>query len=164
MKKLNYLSFLFILSLLIGCSQPRVKIDNLEDRLGNYREYGHLIKIEGEPFSGIAYQEYSDGTIFIELSVRRGIPHGKFKRYYENGQLHEKGTYKNGEFDGPHISYFENGLLWVKATFKNGELDGPFEEYYENGLLRIKGTIKNGAFDGPFEEYYENGQLKFIWD
>ncbi len=171
MKTLNYLSVLLILSLLFGCSQPRVKIDNLEERLDRYVENASLIlDLEGNPISGVAFQTYDDGTIFIELSVRRGIPHGQLKRYYENGRLAEMRTYKNGHYrgeitwvngllEGPYVKYYNNGQLKWKINHKNGELDGPYEWYFENGQLETKGTYRNGERNGTFERYYENGQL-----
>ena len=52
---------------------------------------------------------------------------------------------ENGELDGPYERYHENGQLWEKGTFKNGVQEGLFEEYYENGQLREKVTYKNGS-------------------
>ena len=47
-------------------------------------------------------------------------------RYYENGQLMEKGIYKD------------------KGDYKNGKEEGPWVRYYENGQLESKGTFQNG--------------------
>ena len=43
-------------------------------------------------------------------------------RYYDNGQLHFKGTYKDGELDGPWEGYHKDGTVDEKwtGTFKNG--------------------------------------------
>ena len=37
--------------------------------------------------------------------------------------------------DGPFEMYSKNGQLWEKGTYKNGEMDRPFELYNENGQL-----------------------------
>ncbi len=121
MKKLNYLSFLLILSLLIGCSQPRVKLNNLEDRLNNYIQYGQLIQIEGEPFSGIAFDEHENGDLHIELSIKKGKPDGPYKSFHLYGQLAGKVTFKNGELDGPFEKYAADGRLLRKGIYQNGE-------------------------------------------
>ena len=44
-------------------------------------------------------------------------------RYYDNGQLHYKGTFKNGKWDGPWVFYQKNGQFnsSIKLTdFLNG--------------------------------------------
>ena len=44
-------------------------------------------------------------------------------RYYDNGQLLPKGTYKDGKEDGPWVNYHLNGTVWEKytGTFKDGK-------------------------------------------
>ena len=59
---------------------------------------------------------------FALIAVACGAPDGPFEEYYDNGQLQEKGAYKDGELDGPYEQYFENGQLIEKAIFKDGEL------------------------------------------
>ena len=54
-----------------------------------------------------------------------GKKDGPFESYYKNGELKEKGTYKDGEWDGLVESYYENGQLKTKATYKDDERDGP---------------------------------------
>ena len=50
-----------------------------------------------------------------------GKKDGPFESYYKNGQLKEKGTYKDGEWDGPFEMYHENGQLWSKASLRQVE-------------------------------------------
>jgi len=52
--------------------------------------------------------------------------------------------YKGTPFTGVLVSEFENGQLQRKGTYKNGERDGPFEWYYKNGQLEKKTTYKDG--------------------
>ena len=40
-----------------------------------------------------------------------------------------------GKKDGPFESYYKNGQLKEKGTYKDGEWDGLWEEYYKNGQL-----------------------------
>jgi len=70
--------------------------------------------------------------------------------YHENGQLKEKGTFNNGEPNGPSglwLRYYENGQLSEKYTYKDGWRNGRYEWYYENGQLKEKGTCKDGICD-----------------
>ena len=50
-----------------------------------------------------------------------GKKDGPFESYYKNGQLKDKGTYKDGELDGPYEMYHENGQLWSKASLRQVE-------------------------------------------
>jgi antitoxin component YwqK of YwqJK toxin-antitoxin module len=43
-------------------------------------------------------------------------------RYYDSGQLEWKGTYKDGEKEGPWVRYHKNGQLWEKGYYKDGEI------------------------------------------
>ena len=82
--------------------------------------------------------------IGVVLVIGCGSPDGPYETYYDNGQLFQKGTYKNGKPDGPSEVYHENGQLSLKGTYKNGWFDGPFESYHDNGELIVKGSYKDG--------------------
>jgi antitoxin component YwqK of YwqJK toxin-antitoxin module len=47
-----------------------------------------------------------------------------------------------GKKDGPFESYYKNGQLEEKGTYKDGEWDGLWEEYYKNGQLKGKGHLQ----------------------
>ena len=98
-----------------------------------------------------------------------GTPlNGPYERYYPQWgkrggprQLKEKGTHKDGLYDGLQVRYYETGQLESKVTYKDGNPDGPYESYYENGQLKSKENYKTAfLLHGPCENYYENGQLK----
>ena len=78
---------------------------------------------------------------------------------FQGVQLQMRGTYSNGELDGPIEFYWDNGQLRSKGFFSNGEPDGPWQDYYENGQLEFKGSYSNGKPDGPWEFNYNDGQL-----
>ena len=81
-------------------------------------------------------------------------PDGPYEGYYDNGQLFERVTYKDGVLDGPFERYHDNGQLGSNGIYKEGEWDGPFESYYQNGELRSKRTYKDGEKCG---EWFELG-------
>ena len=72
-----------------------------------------------------------------------------------NGQLKEKGTYKDGEWDGLWKEYYRNGQLSEKGIYEDGEPHGPFEGYSKNGQLEWKGTYNMGEDCG---EWLEGGE------
>ena len=83
-----------------------------------------------------------------------GPPDGPYETYYDNGQLEETGTLKDGCWDGPYETYHPNGQLESKRTYRDGDRDGLWETYYENGQLRNEGTYKDGEKCG---EWLEDG-------
>ena len=90
-------------------------------------------------------------------SENQNLKQGEWVHYHENGQLGEKGTYKDGKADGPWVYYLDNGQLGAKGTYKDGKEDGPWVNYHDNGQLWEKGTYKDGKRDGPWVFYRENG-------
>ena len=59
--------------------------------------------------------------------------------YHENGQLEDKGNYKDGKRDGLWVSYHDNGQLWYERTYKDGKTDGPWVKYKKNGSVLEQG-------------------------
>ena len=52
--------------------------------------------------------------------------------------MRTKGTYKDGEWDGPYESYHENHLLLSKGTYKDGDRCG---EWFEDCIMCESGTV-----------------------
>jgi len=48
---------------------------------------------------------------------------GTWASYHDNGQLNFKGTYKEGERDGPWVGCTKGGTVWefMTGNFKDGE-------------------------------------------
>jgi antitoxin component YwqK of YwqJK toxin-antitoxin module len=105
MKKL-----LFLLPLLtiISCSPERVHFDDLQ-------ENGDLF-YQGKPFTGIAYDVYSEGQLKVEVEIKDGKPDGLGQEWYDNGQLHLEINFK----DGLVQEWDENGQLLREETYKDG--------------------------------------------
>ena len=62
----------------------------------------------------------------FDRGYRRGLRDGKeegvWEFYYQNGQLYQKGTYKNDKRDGVWEFHNENGSLSSKTTYKDCEI------------------------------------------
>ncbi len=77
------------------------------------------------------------------------ILHGKFSKFYVNGQLAEQGEFEKGLKNGIWMTWYENGELKTKLTYSKGMLDGKFSTYdqetdslqtgkYQNGTAKLK--------------------------
>ena len=83
-KLLPLLSVLFLIS--IGFSQNKVNINNLV-------QYGdkRFKENDDQPFSGIVFDmDRETGNKILEFFMSNGIKNGRYKKWYENGQLNEK--------------------------------------------------------------------------
>ena len=111
------------------------------------------------------YPKFSDvpftGTITgkSQGKIKNGKRDGPWVRYYINGQLWVKKTYKDGKLDGPWSMYWTTGRVMDKGTYKDGNKEGLWVGYHENGQLFMEGTYKNGKKEGPWVTYHEDGQL-----
>ena len=148
MKFFQSLFAILILSLL---SSPvwSETIDDLVERNGK-----HYLKFTDEPFSGKV-----EGK--VQGTLKDGVWVGKYRAYWDTGQLYRKGNYKDGKEEGFYETYHKNGQLWWKGNFKDGKReDGLWEFYNEYGKLSSKGNYKGGKLEGLWEFYNEHGQLK----
>jgi hypothetical protein len=86
---------------------------------------------------------------------------GEFLSYYENGEIKEKGYYKNGEKNGVFFSYTKNGKILNEILYVDGLSEGESKEYYESGQLKEKISYEKGRKNSK-TTYYENGNIKTL--
>jgi len=92
---------LFVLPLLavISCSPERVHIDDTQPErvhIDDIQENDKMAFYQGKPFTGIAYDVYSEGQLKFEGTYKDGKEDGLFQEWYENGQLRFEVTIKDG--------------------------------------------------------------------
>jgi len=88
---------------------------------------------------------------------------GRFKAYYENGQLQAVGDLQGDAKVGPWEYYHENGALaatgyYVAKDYAEAVKEGLWKTYYPNGQLRTKGSFKQGIRNGVWIKYFETGE------
>ena len=84
---------------------------------------------------------------------------GQIIEHHDNGQLKEKGNYRNGEKEGAWSFHHDNGQLRKKGNYRNSELEGEWITYYYNGQLRKKGRWKTRKEEGKWVGYNEDGTV-----
>lgn len=82
---------------------------------------------------------------------------GQVIKKYKNGQVKSIENFKNGKLNGEFKEFFEDGNLSQIATFKNGDMKN-IKVFYENGNLKFEQNLKNRK--GKYRGYYPNGQLE----
>ena len=59
----------------------------------------------------------------------------------------------------PYEKFYENGQLEQRGNLKNKEPDGLWEWFHKNGQLEQRGNYKNGKMDGLREYFDKDGNL-----
>lgn len=72
---------------------------------------------------------------------------GEYIKYYENGKISEKTTYKNGKIHGDFIAYDKNGKLLNSAKVING-ITNSLKIFREDGIT----LFAEGPMDINFEK------------
>jgi antitoxin component YwqK of YwqJK toxin-antitoxin module len=100
---------------------------------------------------------------FSELIDRRGVylHRGTLEPYngpvvakWDSLRIRERGTLRNGRWDGVRETFYMEGKMESRETWQNGVLHGPFESYFRLGNPSDKGTYRDGRLDGPYESYW----------
>jgi len=113
--------------------------------------------------NGLWIEYYCNGNLKGKIQYVNGRPDGYCIIYHENGKIMEEGQWssKLNRWVGKYRLYYENGQVQHEFYYnQNGKREGPARYYYENGQLAIEGNFVNGQETGVFREYYENGDLK----
>lgn len=102
---------------------------------------------------------YPNGKIESEGSYSEGDKVGKWKYYYQSGQLSEVETYINGKLEGLDVQYNEDNTIDKEMYFKNGKLDSAYRIYGDNKQLIVQYNYDN---DVLVSYTYEDAQGKLI--
>ena len=154
--------------------------DSLDDSLSEF--FGLFDQFFYDQFSKSI--DYSRISRWYKTNVLKLI--GPFERLDKDFGIVTKGTYKNGEYDGPLTQYLRNGDLWEVKNYKNGVEHGICELFHDNNVVRlrynyidgdieigshlyfdengeplnVKGLYRNGKMHGVHERYDDKGELQ----
>lgn len=109
------------------------------------------------------YVDYYDAekTILrVEGMYVRGIEHGVWKTYYEDGTLQEEVNYFMGKLNGSVKRFHENGNTLLEQYFKDNKLDSVSYRYYPSGEKRSIGNYADNRKIGSWKYFYLNGNLR----
>lgn len=128
---------------------------------GIYRYYE---KGEQEPFTGVLYAKYDNGSYSSWQEYVDGVGEGTWINYYPNGQYKEIGTYVGNRVEGPIKKFYSTGQLKAQGIYKDWRIRvGEWSFYDENGALE---TTTDYGTKGSIEEvaaYYESGEISYAW-
>lgn len=100
------------------------------------KEIPAAVKVPVEPFVPVAQAEPAV------------VPDGKYKEYYESGELLSESTVKNGEIDGIKKYYYPTGELLEELNFAYGERNGLRKCFLKSGKVYLEQYFANGKSVG----------------
>ena len=87
---------------------------------------------------------------------------GQIIEHHDNGQLKEKGNYRNSELEGEWITYYYNGQLRKKGKWKTRKEEGKWVGFNEDGTVNesMTGTFIYGKNISNFWNHFKGNFLK----
>ena len=127
-------------------------VDFCVEEAGSYKNgklHGYL---EGYYGCGVAYA--------YKMNYKKGLEHGKYQEWNEEGWLSMEGQYVDGKADGEWTGY-EYGLKSWTEYYDNDEILSYLEyTYHQNRQLATKKSFNAAEkLNGISETYHQNGQL-----
>lgn len=115
-------------------------------------------KIEIIEETAVIKATYPNGTIAIQLELKKGNLEGRLLIASENGQPEFEANYKNSLLEGERIEYYTNKRIYRKERFKEGNYEGKQEYFKEDGKPWVNLTYKNDELHGD-TKIYTDGKL-----
>ncbi len=98
---------------------------------------------------------YGDNKTKVIIPFSKGIVHGTFKSYFENGNLKDEIFYNNGEQTGETIEYYENGNRKSSVLKSKVNNDILHSKYFQNGnpkSIIVQTSKKNRKIQSCWKE------------
>lgn len=83
-------------------------------------EFRGVMRLKGEPFTGVAFARFDDGRIDFERTYQAGIQSGPGREFFETELLAEECTMWWGMFHGERRQWHDNGQLLQEADYDAG--------------------------------------------
>jgi hypothetical protein len=77
-----------------------------------------------DPFTGTVVERFSDGSLSLETSYYRGLPHGQQIRNFSSGQRALEAHFDQGVLVGVQSRWWPNGQVREKAYWSEGKYIG----------------------------------------
>ena len=134
--------------------KDKVSVNELDQIRGLYYQRNTI-----DPFSGIAYDEHSNGKKKLQIPIKDGKVHGLAKEWSKNGDLVYEASFEEGIQVGKETQWYATGDKKVELNYVNGQPDGICTEWHKNGQKKSEGLFENGKEEGEHNWWYSDGQM-----
>ena len=153
------------LLLFIGLAWGQSKVN-----INNLKQYGDrwVKENDDKPFTGIVFNlSKQTGKKILNYQMNKGLKHGLFEEYFEDGLLKSKGTYIDGLKDGvwEETEFLESKNLKIekKGRYKKDLMDGNWiTDIYPKDSLILGTLFCFYNSDEPYKDTLVNKYLKWL--
>ena len=104
---------------------------------------------------------FKTGKIKFIAEYTKGVPNGKFLKFYENGKLREKGIFLDNHFSDTLYRYYQNGNLESMVVYnEKGEETGINKYFHDNGNIALVYEKQDNKIANKISWYNQDGALK----
>ncbi|MCL4732063.1 MAG: hypothetical protein KJ044_16720, partial [Planctomycetes bacterium] len=107
---------------------------------------------------GDAWEYHENGAKAAEGKYHDGKKEGRWRWYYETGQLREEGLLAQDVRWKTWTSYHPNGKKRQEGDYDAGKRTGKWTWWYANTKKREESGYKDDKRDGRFQQWHETGQ------
>lgn len=135
-------------------------VEVAQQLLNEWRGYNYSIGNETNKIK--THLTNNDGKLTLigtQIQGEKPSLHGSYVRLNNEGQIIEKGTYKNNELDGICKILWPNGTVKQDLLFSNGNLMGENKTFHENGRLSGVYPRVNDKKEGLEKQFLGSGRL-----
>ena len=111
-------------------------------------------------------EHWPDGTLRLHREVIRQpdgtvVNHGRYTRWYPNGQKDYEATFVHGGKDGTTYQWHRNGQLWIEERYTDGKRDGLSTTWNQQGAKIKEERYAEGKPHGTWTVWNDKGKLKW---
>jgi len=133
-----------------------------ENEVYEFGKCGHVIihRFKNGKLHGVCQSFKNHGNDYKRNYIN-GVLNGKNTRYWDNGNIRDELTYKDGEVvDCDYIEYHPEGEKSIIGQYKNGKKDGEWISYFQDGVILSEEYYIGELRNGVCSTFHNNGQLK----
>tara|TARA_B100000530_G_scaffold67057_1_gene39485 strand:- start:19 stop:681 length:663 start_codon:yes stop_codon:yes gene_type:complete len=124
---------------------------NIDGEITSFDSAGDIIK---------QYREVEEPGTKKQEVLSDDFNEGPYQLHHKNGNIKEKGFYKDGELHGTRKMFYENGNILVEMHYENGKIHGLKKLYHDNGKLKEESNWENDdLITGSVRNFDEDGKL-----
>jgi antitoxin component YwqK of YwqJK toxin-antitoxin module len=120
----------------------RVLFDEL-----THDEDGRMM-LRGVLLTGVALENWPDGSLASEISFREGLQHGPTIGWHPNGEKCEEVIYDSGRAFGIHRQWHANGVLKLEEEIGVDGFQVRVANWDENGVPSVVSEALSGTDSG----------------
>ncbi|MHC4514323.1 MAG: CAP domain-containing protein [Planctomycetota bacterium] len=110
-------------------------------------------------------ETYLDGAVRARYSIdAKGHKVGQYVRYYRDGTIRLRATYRENIRNGRYETYYRSGKKRLATAYRNGKLHGKHQEFSKDGRRTLTAHYQDDVLHGSFDVVLDGKSLtRQVW-